>query len=439
MFYENAKHLRSELVDCLVSVTPQRYDLVEVCCPWDSPLSKAVEQAGGRAFRMGIHNGFDLSTKAGLVKAMAKIRELKPRYVHVSPPCNPWTSLQNACQGHADRMKRLQVKRQHGRRILRNCLKLIQLQRQELDGQTGLASENHAGGEHPLRALSWNEPSMRKMVQLCGGERFRCDGCRFGMYSDKSQAPIQKPWGWFSSSPKIRVALDKQCKHVPGQHAQMTGQEVAATATYPVQLCRAFAKALMKSLGTEVITKTAVYISAEVHEPPQEPEPQYSNQEQLAEPPEHPEEPESGETGPREPEPNWNPGNLEHKIRTIHTNLGHPSKAVLLRVRLGPLLKSSRKPKLLSVFTALEEVTRSPTECHRCLMQSTSGMLLVLIRFGGTVPIRMSKGILMNMLLVSRSWMKLVTIMWQPSCAVEPRSKDPSMPKSSEGVLLVIG
>ena len=172
MFYENAKHLRSELVDCLVSVTPQRYDLVEVCCPWDSPLSKAVEQAGGRAFRMGIHNGFDLSTKAGLVKAMAKIRELKPRYVHVSPPCNPWTSLQNACQGHADRMKRLQVKRQHGRRILRNCLKLIQLQRQELDGQTGLASENHAGGEHPLRALSWNEPSMRKMVQLCGVNGF---------------------------------------------------------------------------------------------------------------------------------------------------------------------------------------------------------------------------------------------------------------------------
>ena len=45
-----------------------RYDLLEVCCSEDSPLATAVEEAGGHAYRMGLHSGYDLATKAGLKK-----------------------------------------------------------------------------------------------------------------------------------------------------------------------------------------------------------------------------------------------------------------------------------------------------------------------------------------------------------------------------------
>ena len=40
-------------------VTGSQLDLLEVCAPWDSPLVRAVREAGGRAVAIGIHNGYD--------------------------------------------------------------------------------------------------------------------------------------------------------------------------------------------------------------------------------------------------------------------------------------------------------------------------------------------------------------------------------------------
>ena len=79
-------------------VRASRLDLLEVCAPWDSPLAKAVREQGGTAMAIGVHNGFDLSTREGFLKAAALVRETKPRYIHFSPPCCPWSSLQNANQ-----------------------------------------------------------------------------------------------------------------------------------------------------------------------------------------------------------------------------------------------------------------------------------------------------------------------------------------------------
>ena len=172
------------------------YDLVEVCSPWDSPLRIAVEGAGGKVFRMGIRNGYDLSTQAGLIKALLTLlRELRPWYVHVSRPCFPWSPLSHTNQRNPQQITSLQANRQHGRLILKNCLKIVQVQRQELNGQSGMGpdcQEAHAGGEQPLRAESWKEPTVRKILSLCG-EGFRCNGCRFGMKDEETGTPVQKP------------------------------------------------------------------------------------------------------------------------------------------------------------------------------------------------------------------------------------------------------
>ena len=42
-----------------------RLDLLEVCAPENSTLTAAVQRRGGRAMRIGLHNGFDMSTSAG--------------------------------------------------------------------------------------------------------------------------------------------------------------------------------------------------------------------------------------------------------------------------------------------------------------------------------------------------------------------------------------
>ena len=244
-------------------------DLLEVCCPWDSPLSAAVIRAGGRAFRMGIHNGYDLSTKAGLAKAVRKLKELRPRYLDVSPPCFPWSTATNGALGNPAMLAKLHQNRQHGRKVLKGCAKLIEIQRQELNGQTSMCSESsagHAGGEHPLCALSWKEPSVRRMVSLCGGEKFRVDGCRYGMYSKRGQGPIQKPWGWFSSSEAVRKAIQKRCQHGSGEHVSMNSRKKVASATYPPKLCRTLAKAIMGELFVELRNKVHVYVQDEYRE-----------------------------------------------------------------------------------------------------------------------------------------------------------------------------
>ena len=202
----NKEGLMQDLGYCIAR---DRLDLVEACSPWHSPLGEAVEQAGGSIFRMGLHNGFDLATRAGLVKALAALRKMRPRYLHVSPPCYPWTSVNHTNQKDPNQIRKLQEKQSHGRLILRNCLKLIQVLRQELDGQSGMGpdcQEAHAGGEQPLRTSSWKEKSM---LRLCG-ERFRCDGCQFGLENRKG-LPIQKPWGWFSSLSVVKEALNRVC------------------------------------------------------------------------------------------------------------------------------------------------------------------------------------------------------------------------------------
>ena len=96
IFQRQARKIESEVIEAFHALTKDRYDLVEVCAPWDSTLSKAVEEAGGKAYRMGLHNGYDLMTRAGLRKAVETLKKLRPRYVHISPPCYPWTIMNNA-------------------------------------------------------------------------------------------------------------------------------------------------------------------------------------------------------------------------------------------------------------------------------------------------------------------------------------------------------
>ena len=80
-FFCNARDdVVTNLVGAIKDLThKQRMDLVEVCAPWDSPLSDAVDLEGGFSFRMGLHNGFDLTSEKGFRKAAQFLRKQKPR------------------------------------------------------------------------------------------------------------------------------------------------------------------------------------------------------------------------------------------------------------------------------------------------------------------------------------------------------------------------
>ena len=118
------------------SLCKERDDLVEVCAPWDSPLAQAVLERGGRAARLGLHNGYDLSTRQGYLLAAQYIRQHRPRYLHFSPPCFPWSPMMNANQRTPEQRARLERARQNSKKILKHCRKLLELQVQELRAES---------------------------------------------------------------------------------------------------------------------------------------------------------------------------------------------------------------------------------------------------------------------------------------------------------------
>ena len=161
-------------------------DLVEVCAPWDSPLCQAVRDLGGTALALGLHNGFDLNTVQGYKRALAVVRQLKPKYVHISPPCHLWSSFQNCNPKQGQVLQEFLQARGKNKKLIARCCRILEVQLFELNGHGSHAHStyedlHHGGGEHPLNAQSWKHTQLGHMARRCGG-RFTVYGCCHGMY-----------------------------------------------------------------------------------------------------------------------------------------------------------------------------------------------------------------------------------------------------------------
>lgn len=135
--------------------------------------------------------------------------------------------------------------------MISRCCRILEVQIYELNGHGSHAQdtdghEHHGGGEHPLAAQSWSQTQLGKMAQKCGG-RFTVYGCCHGMFHQPSKKLLRKPWGWFTTKRLVRDALESRCHHPPEMHRKIEGAITPTTATYPVILCRRFAKAILKS------------------------------------------------------------------------------------------------------------------------------------------------------------------------------------------------
>lgn len=330
-------------------VAGSQLDLLEVCAPWDSPLSRAVREEGGRAMSIGVHNGYDLTTRLGFKRAVKLLRETRPRYMHLSPPCDPWSPLQNLNQRTFQQIENLKQKRTLHRRLFHHCRRLVEIQVCEFNQHCGMDEDSlhhHAGGEQPLRATSWGLSDMRVMLRLCG-DRFTVHGCRHGMKNMRTGNLLRKPWGWFSTHDGVKKALELRCNHgTDVKHDLIQGNITSSTAIYPYLLCRRFAKALLQDnvnmfpvFGQETdvsfgpcdsfpfCAKDEFILSGQSgSEVPDEP---------LEESPEPPPNIDiiPDDSDEQDAEHQSRPSqDLMNKIRTIHRNLGHPCKEVMWKM-----------------------------------------------------------------------------------------------------------
>ena len=68
-----------------------RWDVGEVLCSENSPLTQQVLNAKGHAFRFGLNQG-DVSTADGRKALFQQIARHRPKHVWYSPTRGPWSS-----------------------------------------------------------------------------------------------------------------------------------------------------------------------------------------------------------------------------------------------------------------------------------------------------------------------------------------------------------
>ena len=111
-----------------------RLDIMEICTPTDSGLMQACMEKGLQGKRLSNWSGHDLATDVGTQRTLEELRLWKPRKVWWSPPCDPFSSLQNINQRTEEQVRKLKAKRRRGWRILRHIKWIIgQLQSEEAD------------------------------------------------------------------------------------------------------------------------------------------------------------------------------------------------------------------------------------------------------------------------------------------------------------------
>ncbi|CAK0837902.1 unnamed protein product, partial [Prorocentrum cordatum] len=326
---------------------PYRIDLMEVCCPEDSSLSKAVQDQGGKVFRCGLFNGIDMGTATGLRRALHLLRRLRPRRLVLSPPCTADCPIQNLNQKTAQQKATYLAKVRKARRIQRNCKSLWEDSKKIHDCHTEL--------EQPASSRSWTRsPSIKAMRDQM--HETIIHGCAYGFREARSGLLMRKAWRICSTGPEFGAKLGRTCSNRPGRGDNHThrpiedGQVVAQTAFYPPALCKAWAKHILKTNTSARYGKEIFTSLEQIPEDAEEEMEEALDEDLLQDNPEAmDDESVMKGLGISETPTKKEELEIEQRLTRLHRNLGHPSNKTLYKI-----LKASGAPLQVLASDGLE-------------------------------------------------------------------------------------
>ena len=229
---------------CMMAKTPP-VDLIEVCCPPDSSLSGMVEEMGGTVIRI-CESHMNLATRDGLMKAEEVLRREKPRWMWVSFPCGPTSSVQ-ALNERTEEMKvKSMMRKKKSRRLVRRSMKLLYIHVFEHGG--------HLAWEWPQSNQGWWFPEVQQFFKDVENhyELYRTilHGCRVGVRAHDGGL-MKKPWKIFTTSQEMASALDLQCtkdhKHSPCLGSDNTKR----SAFYTEKMVKIISRVILKDHGRQ--------------------------------------------------------------------------------------------------------------------------------------------------------------------------------------------
>ena len=179
---------------------------------------------------------WDLSKECKRRRLRELINTTEPYFLIGSPPCTPFSNLQNL---NAKRRDPEIVKKEleAGKRHIRVCC-------------AEYTAQHKAGKyfvhEHPHTATSWSMPEVQALLKLDGVQVIIVDMCAFGMTatdSDGREGPVKKTTRIVTNSPELAAVINRRCpngtaatteegKH---DHFQLIGGRAKQAQVYPRQ------------------------------------------------------------------------------------------------------------------------------------------------------------------------------------------------------------
>ena len=135
-----------------------RLTMVEACTHNESNLGKVCDEKGYSYERLGLFNEYDLSKPQGYHKAKFLLDEQRPEIFVSTPPCGPWSIMQNVNQRDEKQKENLRKKRLKSHRIFENNKRLIEHQANNLNGSV-LA-------EQPYNNRSWQKTCWKDLHKI---------------------------------------------------------------------------------------------------------------------------------------------------------------------------------------------------------------------------------------------------------------------------------
>lgn len=225
--------------ECFGAFQRTQCDLLEVCCKADSTLTETINSRGGVSFRVGIQNRMDMTTLLGKTRAKEFARLVKPKVLWISPPCGPYSPLQNLNQNNPEQCKNLFQKRKRSRKLNRSCIELAEEQIERGDDFLW---------EWPWSNDGWKTSDVQQFLKRVRRKRtvymVRLDGCMVGVKAPDNGFPMLKPWRLVTTNKQLAHALSGRCDG-SHEHVECMGHNRAeSSGYYPKGMCTIVARVL---------------------------------------------------------------------------------------------------------------------------------------------------------------------------------------------------
>ena len=224
-------------------VTSGRTILMEIACSEGSLLSKEIQNMYGcsqAATRCSIWNGCDLSNNQGVRLVLDRLELERPSHVWISPPCGPFSPLQNTNSRNEAQRTELQAKREEAMRVYVGACIVV---------HTCVQRGIHVTLELAERCQAWRLPVFANLQPKYSMYQAVSKGCRVNL-RDKAGDLMQKGWKILTTHRRLSELLQLPCrcpKHY--KHGKCEGVSAHKSELYAKEYVRKAVQGITQELA----------------------------------------------------------------------------------------------------------------------------------------------------------------------------------------------